>query len=148
MSKGADKPESDYEVGYGKPPKETRFKKGQSGNPKGRPKGSVSLASRLEKALNEMVEVRDGDRVRKMTKAEIMIQSLIARSMKGDQRAVSTLLRLMKETGQTRPPEEEPRTGGTVMFPVPMPSPLLEALAEEYEYPTDHTAPDYLDMKY
>ena len=147
MSKKSKKPDADYEVGYGKPPKETQFKGGQSGNPKGRPKESVSFALKLEKAMSEKVEVREGGRARKMSKIDVMIQNLLARCMKGDQQAVSTLVRLMKETGQTRPAEQEPRQGKMVAFPIPMPSPLLQALADEYEYPTDHTAPDYLDMK-
>ena len=147
MSKKSKKPNADYEVGFGKPPKATQFKKGQSGNKKGRPKESVSFALKLEKAMSEKVEVREGGRARKMSKIDVMIQNLLARCMKGDQQAVSTLVRLMKETGQTRPAEQEPRQGKMVAFPIPMPSPLLQALADEYEYPTDHTAPDYLDMK-
>jgi len=147
MSKKSKKPDADYEVGFGKPPKATQFKKGQSGNKKGRPKESVSFALKLEKAMSEKVEVREGGRARKMSKIDVMIQNLLARCMKGDQQAVSTLVRLMKETGQTRPAEQEPRQGKMVAFPIPMPSPLLQALADEYEYPTDHTAPDYLDMK-
>lgn len=147
MSKKSKKPDADYEVGFGKPPKATQFKKGQSGNKKGRPKESVSFALKLEKAMSEKVEVREGGRARKMSKIDVMIQNLLARGMKGDQQAVSTLVRLMKETGQTRPAEQEPRQGKMVAFPIPMPSPLLQALADEYEYPTDHTAPDYLDMK-
>ena len=135
MSKKSKKPDADYEVGYGKPPKEAQFKGGQSGNPKGRPKESVSFALKLEKAMSEKVEVREGGRARKMSKIDVMIQNLLARGMKGDQQAVSTLVRLMKETGQTRPAEQEPRQGKMVAFPIPMPSPLLQALADEYEYP-------------
>ena len=53
MSKKSKKPNADYEVGFGKPPKATQFKGGQSGNPKGRPKESVSFALKLEKAMSE-----------------------------------------------------------------------------------------------
>ena len=147
MSKKSKKPNADYKVGYGKPPTATQFKKGQSGNKKGRPKESVSFALKLEKAMSEKLEVREGGRARKMSKIDVTLQNLLARCMKGDQQAVSTLVRLMKETGQMRPAEQEPRQGKMVAFPIPMPSPLLQALADEYEYPTDHTAPDYLDMK-
>ena len=147
MSKKSKKSNADYKVGYGKPPTATQFKKGQSGNKKGRPKESVSFALKLEKAMSEKLEVREGGRARKMSKIDVTLQNLLARCMKGDQQAVSTLVRLMKETGQMRPAEQEPRQGKMVAFPIPMPSPLLQALADEYEYPTDHTAPDYLDMK-
>ena len=136
--------EPGYEVGYGRPPKETQFRKGQSGNPKGRPKGSMSIGLRLEDALNEKVEVRDSNRIRKMAKVDVMIQGLIARAMKGDQQAVSTMMRLLKETGQVRPPETEPQTGGIVAFPLVATLEELEAYAETYEYPTDPNAPDYL----
>jgi hypothetical protein len=43
----------DYEVGYGKPPRDTRFPKGQSGNPRGRPSGAKNLKTLLSEALNE-----------------------------------------------------------------------------------------------
>ena len=49
----------DYEVGYGKPPRHTRFKKGQSGNPRGRPSGSKNLKTLLNEALNERVVVTE-----------------------------------------------------------------------------------------
>jgi hypothetical protein len=49
----------DYEVGHGKPPRHTRFKKGQSGNPRGRPKGSKNLPTLLTEALNEPVVVAE-----------------------------------------------------------------------------------------
>ena len=49
--------ESAYAVGYGKPPRHSRFEPGQSGNPRGRPPGSKNLSSLLKKALDEPVIV-------------------------------------------------------------------------------------------
>ena len=51
-----------YEVGYGKPPKDSQFKEGQSGNPKGRKKNSRNLKTDLTKILQKRISVREGDR--------------------------------------------------------------------------------------
>ena len=62
--------ERDYEVGYGKPPRHTRFVKGQSGNPRGRPPGAKNMKTLLTKALNELVVVTDNGGRRMVTKRE------------------------------------------------------------------------------
>ena len=49
----------DYQVGYGKPPRHTRFKRGQSGNPRGRPREAKNLPTLLTEALNERVIVAE-----------------------------------------------------------------------------------------
>jgi hypothetical protein len=66
-----------YEVGYRKPPRHTRFKKGQSGNPKGRPAGAKNLSTLLNEALNECVIVTENGGHRKITKREAIIKQLV-----------------------------------------------------------------------
>ena len=60
------KPTGDYEVGFGKPPKEHQYPKGTSGNLKGRPKGARSLKTDLLEELGETMKVREGDRERRI----------------------------------------------------------------------------------
>ena len=65
---------NNYNVGYKRPPQETRFKKGQSGNPKGRPKGSINLLTLLNKVVNTPITLTDQNgRQIKITKKEASI---------------------------------------------------------------------------
>jgi hypothetical protein len=94
----------DYEVGYGKPPRHTRFKKGQSGNPRGRPKGSKNLPTLLTEALNESVVVAENGRRRKITMRQAIIKQLVKRSATADLRAMKILLDMVRDLeGQTEP---------------------------------------------
>src|SRR5215831_18669358 len=84
----------DYPVGYRKPPKATRFKPGQSGNPKGRPKASPNLASDLSAELGEQITVREGGQARHISKQRALIKSLMAKALQGDVRATTAVLAL------------------------------------------------------
>ena len=64
---------SDYEIGYGRPPKSTRFKPGQSGNTKGRPKGSTNLENLLNKALDVKVTIETPTGTKRITKREAIM---------------------------------------------------------------------------
>jgi hypothetical protein len=86
-----------YEVGYGKPPKDTQFKAGRSGNPKGRPKGSRSAITILRKALEEKVVVQENGRRRTRSKAEVMCTQLANKAAGGD---LSALRLVFGFTGQ------------------------------------------------
>jgi hypothetical protein len=87
----------DYEVGYGKPPVSTRFKPGQSGNPKGRPRGSKGFNALMRRALSETILVREDGQLRQMSRREVIIKSWIARALKGDARAIERLLPFMQQ---------------------------------------------------
>ena len=98
----------DYEVGYGKPPRHTRFKKGQSGNPRGRPSGSKNLKTLLNEALNERVVVTEEGGRRNITKREAIVTQLVNRSATADLRALKILLDTLRDIeGQTEPASSE-----------------------------------------
>ena len=87
----------DYEVGYGKPPCNTRFVKGQSGNPRGRPPGAKNLKTLLSEALNETVIVTENGGCRKVTKRQAIITQLVNRSATADFRAIKILLDIVRD---------------------------------------------------
>ena len=82
----------DYDVGYGRPPKHTRFRKGQSGNLRGRPKGRLNATEALNRELDQMITVREGGKTIRMTKREAMIKRLAADAMAGKKYAVDAIL--------------------------------------------------------
>jgi len=83
----------DYKIGWGKPPEETRFKKGVSGNPKGRPKRKpVALAETIQAALNAPMHYRENGRMKTATRDEARLKKLIDRALKGDIGAIDLIL--------------------------------------------------------
>ena len=89
--------ERDYEVGYGKPPRHTRFELGRSGNPRGRPGGSKNLLTLLNEALSEPVIVVENGRRRKIAKRQAIITQLVNRSAKADLKAIQILLTMLRD---------------------------------------------------
>jgi hypothetical protein len=89
--------ERDYEVGYGKPPRHTRFVKGRSGNPRGRPPGAENMKTLLSKTLNELIIVTEPGGRRKVSKREAIVTQLVNRSAKADYRAIQILLGMLRD---------------------------------------------------
>lgn len=87
----------DYETGYGKPPKKHQFQKGQSGNPKGRKKGTKNLRTDLEEELNESIALTEGGEPKKVSKQRAILKATVAKAIKGDVRATQTILNLMAD---------------------------------------------------
>lgn len=97
----------DYEVGYGKPPKHTQFKKGQSGNP-GRKPGSKNLGALIKKELNKKVAVTDGGGRRMVSKFEVAIAQLVNKAVQGDHKAITLMLAMWRQL------EAEAETSGAM----------------------------------
>jgi hypothetical protein len=98
---------SKYEVGYGKPPVETRFKPGQSGNPGGRPKGAKNKLPALnEERLKTIIleeayraiRINDGDRQIKVPMAQAIVRAVAVNAVKGQQRAQRLFTELLTTT--------------------------------------------------
>jgi hypothetical protein len=81
-----------YPVGYAKPPSNTKFKPGQSGNPSGRPKGAKNFATAIEDELRARVTVTENGRRKRVSKREVIAKRLVNRAAEGDLRAIPLLL--------------------------------------------------------
>jgi hypothetical protein len=84
-----------YTIGYGRPPKQSRFRPGKSGNPKGRPRGTRNLSSILAQVLAEKAVVIENGRPRATTMGEIIIAGLVERAARSD-RAVQLILAMQQ----------------------------------------------------
>jgi hypothetical protein len=98
------------QVGFCRPPEATRFKKGVSGNPNGRPKGSLNVATAFTKALREKVVINEGGQRKIVTKLEAALKQLANKGASGDLRALAQLTALAQdaEAKQNMPGAHEP----------------------------------------
>ena len=87
-------PAPNSEVGYCSPPEATRFRKGVSGNPRGRPKGSLNVATVLTRTLREKVVINENGRRKTVTKLEAALKQLVNKATAGDLRALRHLTAL------------------------------------------------------
>ena len=92
-----DSKQVNYEVGYARPPVQSRFKKGRTGNPKGRPRGSKKLLTMLHEGIEQKVSIQENGRRRKITKREAMLTQAINKATSGDLKSLQYLLPLILE---------------------------------------------------
>jgi len=85
----------DYDVGYRKPPKSSRWRKGQSGNRSGRQKGVRNLKTELTEELGEIINIKEQGLARTVTKQRALIKALTAKAVQGDTRAANILINMM-----------------------------------------------------
>ena len=90
-----------------RPPPATRFRPGQSGNPRGSRKRAATLGAAVAAALGEKIDVKENGRSRRVTKLEAAAKQLANRAASGDQRAMQLVARLL-EVDDPRPAPKEP----------------------------------------
>lgn len=83
-----------YDVGYGKPPKHTQFKKGQSGNPKGRRKGSRNLKTDVKDTLEQRVRLTGDGKAKTVSTQQAALLRLREKALAGDPRSLDRLFEL------------------------------------------------------
>lgn len=83
--------DAEPDVGYGRPPRAHQFKAGQSGNPRGRPKGKKNEGTMLDELLFRKIKIREAGRERWITLFEAMLQRFAEDSLKGNIKAAAFL---------------------------------------------------------
>lgn len=82
-------------VGYCSPPKKNQWKQGQSGNPKGRPKGAKNLETVVVQEALAVIAIKEGNKILKITKVEALMKRMIAKGIQGDNKAAKIALDLI-----------------------------------------------------
>jgi hypothetical protein len=89
----------DYVVGYGKPPDASRFKPGQTGNSKGRPKGHKNLKTLIRQAMTARISVQEGSSNRQVSKIEGVVLRQLQNALKGNDRSAMAVIRMALQLG-------------------------------------------------
>lgn len=100
--------DEDEPIGYKRPPKVTRWKAGQSGNPRGRAKGERNLKTELLEEIFEEILIKEGGVPKKVTKARAMLKAQAAKAVQGDTKAAALIMAAMQRL--LDPPPATPET--------------------------------------
>src|SRR5258706_7435160 len=118
-------------VGYKHPPVKSKFRKGQSGNPRGRRKGQRNLTPVLIDVLRQTVKVKQGGKTQRMSKGEALIQILLSKAQNGDSRTIKAVLLVTEKIARIDTPELKLGGRGNYEF---MLVPGVAASSEEWQW--------------
>jgi len=96
-----------YAIGYCKPPTASQFQKGKSGNPKGRPKASPTVAELMAKESEKVVTVSQNGKAVKMSKQKLLINTILQKAIQGDVQFAKMVLQLLGLAPEPPLPEME-----------------------------------------
>ena len=103
------KPDRAYAVGYGRPPIESRFQPGTSGNSRGLRKGSKNLKTLIRKAITASISIQEGTKTRRVSKIEGVVLRQLQSALKGDDRSAMAVIKMAMQMGLL----EEPASNAT-----------------------------------
>ncbi len=136
LMSGLDDPAADRVAGYKQPPRASQFRKGQSGNPRGRPRNRHRDVP-YDSLLGQMVTIREDGRERRVTAAGAFLLQLTQKGLAGDSAATRATLAAIEEARSKRPARDDIREIRLVwvgMGASPALAPLNLAVKK---YPTD-----------
>ena len=90
-------------IGYGRPPKHTQFKPGQSGNPRGRPRKSKQVEALIQSELNRTLVIKEGGREVRITKREAIVKQLVNSAIKGDTKPLQMMIAHLEKHREVDP---------------------------------------------
>jgi hypothetical protein len=105
----------DYDVGYGRPPKANQFRKGQSGNPKGRKRSKENFIAVFKRLATKRVKVNNNGAVKSLSMADAILLRNYQAALKQDETAMGNMLRLAEYVGETQD-QHDPKVVGLPLF--------------------------------
>jgi len=116
------KPNSDenstYEVGYGKPPKANQFRRGRTGNPRGKKPGEENMISAFKRHVLKRVKIKEGDQISTITLAEAVILKNYNAALQKNPFAMGNIYRLAEQSGEFVDRSDAKQVGRPIAVPI------------------------------